>query len=55
MKILGLFRHAKSDWQDPRARDFDRPLNARGREGAAVMGRHVRDHGVRWEDRKSVV
>ncbi len=49
MKTLGLFRHAKSDWQDPRARDFDRPLNARGREGAAVMGRHVRDHGVRWD------
>ena len=49
MKILGLFRHAKSDWQDQRARDFDRPLNARGREGAAVMGRHVRDHGVRWD------
>ena len=49
MKILGLFRHAKSDWQDPRARDFDRPLNARGREGAAVMGRHIRDHGVRWD------
>ncbi|MCC6924753.1 histidine phosphatase family protein [Novosphingobium sp.] len=49
MKILGLFRHAKSDWQDPRARDFDRPLNERGRKGAAIMGRHVRDHGVRWE------
>jgi phosphohistidine phosphatase len=49
LKILGLFRHAKSDWQDPRARDFDRPLNARGRKGAAVMGRHVRDHGARWD------
>lgn len=49
MKILGLFRHAKSDWQDPRARDFDRPLNARGRKGAAIMGKHVQDHGVRWE------
>jgi phosphohistidine phosphatase len=49
MKILGLFRHAKSDWQDPRARDFDRPLNERGRQGAAVMGRHIRDHGVAWD------
>jgi len=49
LKILGLFRHAKSDWQDPRARDFDRPLNERGRRGAAIMGKHVRDHGVRWE------
>jgi phosphohistidine phosphatase len=49
MKILGLFRHAKSDWHDPRARDFDRPLNARGRKGAAVMGRHIVDHGAAWE------
>lgn len=49
MKTLGLFRHAKSDWQDPRARDFDRPLNARGRKGAAIMGRHVRDYGIDWE------
>ena len=49
MKILGLFRHAKSDWLDPRARDFDRPLNERGRKGAAIMGRHVRDHGVAWD------
>jgi phosphohistidine phosphatase len=49
LKILGLFRHAKSDWQDPRARDFDRPLNGRGRKGAAVMGRHIRDHGARWD------
>lgn len=45
MKILGLYRHAKSDWTDPRARDFDRPLNARGRMGAVAMGQHIRDAG----------
>ncbi len=50
MKTLGLFRHAKSDWHDLRARDFDRPLNKRGRKGAAIMGRHIRDHGVGWDD-----
>jgi len=49
MKLLGLYRHAKSDWHDARARDFDRPLNERGRKGASIMGRHIRDHGVRWE------
>jgi phosphohistidine phosphatase len=49
LKILGLFRHAKSDWHDPRARDFDRPLNERGRKGAAIMGRHIREHGVSWD------
>ncbi|MGH6785644.1 MAG: SixA phosphatase family protein [Novosphingobium sp.] len=48
MKLLGLFRHAKSDWGDPRARDFDRDLNNRGRAGAAIMGRHIRDYGHRW-------
>ena len=49
MKTLGLFRHAKSDWHDPRARDFDRPLNLRGEKGAGLMGRHIRDHGVKWD------
>ena len=28
---LYLLRHAKSGWDDPVARDFDRPLNERGR------------------------
>jgi phosphohistidine phosphatase len=45
MKILSLLRHAKSDWHDARARDFDRPLNARGRKGAAVIGRHIHQAG----------
>jgi phosphohistidine phosphatase len=49
LKTLGLFRHAKSDWLDPRARDFDRPLNARGRKGAALMGHHVLEHGQHWD------
>ena len=49
MKRLGIFRHAKSDWHDAVARDFDRPLNKRGRKGAAVMGRHIVDHGVAWQ------
>ena len=52
MKTLGLFRHAKSDWDDPRARDFDRPLNARGRAWAPIMGDHIRSYcverGLAW-------
>jgi phosphohistidine phosphatase len=44
MKILGLLRHAKSDWGDARARDFDRPLNERGRRGAPLMGKHIEDY-----------
>ncbi len=49
MKTLGLFRHAKSDWHDPRARDFDRPLNDRGRKGALLMGQHMAQAGPRWD------
>jgi phosphohistidine phosphatase len=49
LKILGLYRHAKSGWADPRARDFDRPLSERGRKGAAAMGRHILDYGARWD------
>lgn len=49
MKILGLLRHAKSDWDDIALRDFDRGLNARGRRGAALMGEHIRQHGVKWQ------
>lgn len=49
MKTLALFRHAKSEWADPRARDFDRPLNKRGLQGAQLMGRHIRDSGLRFQ------
>ncbi len=34
MKRLTLFRHAKSGWDDPAARDFDRALNDKGRRAA---------------------
>ena len=49
MKILGLLRHAKSDWDDTSQRDFDRGLNARGRKGAVLIGQHIRDHGIKWD------
>jgi phosphohistidine phosphatase len=53
VKLLGLLRHAKSDWDDMALRDFDRGLNGRGRKGAALMGRHIADfgagHGVAWQ------
>lgn len=49
MKTLGLLRHAKSDWDDLALRDFDRGLNDRGRRGAAMMGAHIREHGVTFD------
>ena len=42
MKTLTLLRHAKSAWDDPVQRDFDRPLNARGRRAAQTIGREMR-------------
>lgn len=48
MKLLGLMRHAKSDWDDLSLRDFDRGLNKRGRKGAALMGQHIAQHGAPW-------
>ena len=49
MKILGLLRHAKSDWGHSDRRDFDRGLNDRGRRGATLIGEHIRDHGIGWD------
>ena len=49
MKIVGLLRHAKSDWSDMDKRDFDRGLNDRGRQGAALIGQHIADHGVAFD------
>ena len=48
-RTLLLMRHAKSDWDDAGARDFDRGLNARGRRGATLMGRHIADQNIAWD------
>lgn len=45
MKILFVLRHAKSSWDDAAQRDFDRPLNARGRDAAAAIGRALLANG----------
>jgi phosphohistidine phosphatase len=46
MKRLYLLRHAKSSWDDPTLADHDRPLAARGRRAAKVMGEHLRREGI---------
>ncbi|RME34430.1 MAG: histidine phosphatase family protein [Gammaproteobacteria bacterium] len=45
-KTLLLMRHAKSDWHSDAERDFDRPLNKRGRRDAPRMGRWLLDNGL---------
>ncbi|MEY2884748.1 MAG: hypothetical protein RL490_2472 [Pseudomonadota bacterium] len=42
MKTLTLLRHAKSGYDDPLLRDFDRPLNDRGRRAAMTVGAWLR-------------
>lgn len=49
MKRLTLLRHAKSSWDDTVARDFDRPLNAKGQRAAATIGRHMRSLGLTFD------
>ncbi len=45
MRRLILFRHTKSDWPDG-MRDFERPLAARGRRAAPLMGQLLVDRGL---------
>jgi phosphohistidine phosphatase len=48
MKRLTLIRHAKSSHADAWLRDFERPLNERGRRDAVLVGRHLAgDEGFR--------
>ena len=49
MKTLTLLRHAKSGWDDAVARDFDRPLNDKGRRAAQTIGRHLRREGIAFD------
>lgn len=49
MKTLTLLRHAKSGYDDPAQRDFDRALNAKGQRAAAVMGRQAKALGVAFD------
>jgi len=49
MKTLTLLRHAKSGWDDPVTRDFDRALNPKGARAAETMGRHVRRLGMTFD------
>ena len=45
MKRLILTRHAKSSWDDPLTPDHDRPLNDRGKAGAADLGQWLASRG----------
>ena len=41
-RTLILIRHAKSDWGTMSLRDYDRPLNQRGKKDAPEMGKRLK-------------
>jgi phosphohistidine phosphatase len=47
MRTLYLIRHAKSSWDNPGLRDFDRPLNDRGQREAPKMAELLAETGCR--------
>lgn len=49
MKTLTLLCHAKSSWDDPVARDFDRPLNGKGQRAALAVGRYMRGEDMTFD------
>jgi phosphohistidine phosphatase len=49
MFTLSLFRHAKSNWDDPGLKDFDRPLARRGETAAPRMGEFMAAQGIEPE------
>lgn len=47
MKTLTLVRHAKSSWKNNDLGDRERPLNARGKHDAPMMGQRIVAAGIR--------
>jgi phosphohistidine phosphatase len=46
LKTLTILRHAKSGWDAQVERDFDRPINPRGRRGAELIGQWLKRQGL---------
>ena len=49
MKQLYLARHAKSSWDEEWLDDVERPLNSRGKRDAPMMGKLLKEMGVKPE------
>jgi phosphohistidine phosphatase len=46
MRRITIVRHAKSSWDNPTLMDAQRPLNARGKDSAPMMGERLRKRGM---------
>jgi phosphohistidine phosphatase len=49
MKALLLIRHAKSSWDNPNMKDFDRPLNERGKSDANMMSKKLASKKIKLD------
>ncbi len=49
MKKLTLLRHAKSSWDDSVSRDFDRPLNDKGKRACAAVGKFIAENAITFD------
>jgi len=49
MLNLYLLRHAKSSWDDPSQRDFERPLANRGREACVLIGEFIEEKRIDFD------
>lgn len=47
MKTIYIIRHAKSSWADHFLSDFDRTLNARGRQDAPMMAERLKHRPIK--------
>lgn len=46
MKKLTLIRHSKSSWDDPSLADWERPLKARGKKDALLIGYKLEEEKI---------
>lgn len=46
MKKIYIVRHAKSSWEHPGLKDYERPLNNRGLRDAPLMAKRLKDLGA---------
>ena len=49
MKTLTLLRHAKSGPGEQGLRDYDRPLNAKGKRAGRAVGERIRGLGLEFD------
>lgn len=49
MRTLTIIRHAKSSWKDPELKDFERPLNKRGKRDAPLAGKRLKEYNISFD------